>query len=66
VTHVTTGQFLFGFVLAAIIGGAVWIHADRNGSKNPTAWAISVTLFLAIALPIYLIRNYRRRRRGNV
>jgi biotin transporter BioY len=62
----TTGQFLFGFVLAAVVGGAVWIHADKHGSKHPTAWGISVTLFLAIALPIYLIRNHRRRRRGNV
>lgn len=60
--HVSTAQFFLGFAIAAVAGGAVWIHADRNGSKNPTAWAISVTLFLAIALPVYLIRNWRRKR----
>ncbi len=63
--HVSTTQFLLGFAIAAVAGGAVWIHADRHGSKNPTAWAISVTLFLAIALPVYLIRNrWLRRRNG--
>ena len=58
-------QFLFGFAIAAVVGGAVWIHADRNGSKHPTAWALSVTFFLAIALPVYLIRNrWLRRKKG--
>lgn len=57
-------EFLVAFAIAAIIGGAVWIHADRNGSKHPTAWAISVVLFLAIALPVYLIHFRRSRRRS--
>ncbi len=58
-------QFLVGLAIAAVVGGAVWIHADRNGSKHPTAWAMSVTFFLAIALPVYLIRNRLRKKRGN-
>lgn len=63
--HVSTAQFLFGFAVAAVIGGAVWIHADRHGSKHPTAWALSVTFFLAIALPVYLIRTrWLRRKKG--
>ena len=59
----STAEFLIAFALAAIAGGAVWIHADRHGSRHPTAWAISVVLFLAIALPIYAL-HVRRSRRG--
>jgi hypothetical protein len=59
---VSNTQFLVAFALAAIIGGAVWIHADRHGSKHPTAWGICVVLFLGIALPVYLIHVQRNRR----
>jgi hypothetical protein len=55
-------QFLVGFALAAVIGAAVWIHADRHGSKHPTAWGICVVLFLGIALPVYVIHVHRSRR----
>jgi len=66
VAHPTTPQFLIGFAFAAVAGAVVWIHADRNGSKHATAWAMSVVLFLAIALPVYVIhvRRLRNRRRG--
>ena len=60
--NVSTPQFLVGFALAAVIGGAVWVHADRHGSKHPTAWAMCVVLFLGIALPVYLIHVHRTRR----
>ena len=59
---VSNTQFLVAFALAAFIGGAVWIHADRHGSKHPTAWGICVVLFLGIALPVYLIHVHRNRR----
>ena len=59
---VSNTQFLVAFALAAIIGGAVWIHADRHGSKHATAWAMCVVLFLALALPAYLIHVNRSRR----
>jgi hypothetical protein len=65
--HLSTPQFLAGFVLAAIVGAAVFIHADRNGSKHPTAWACAVFLFLGIALPVYVIHVRRSgRARGGV
>jgi hypothetical protein len=60
--NVSSSQFLVGFALAAVIGGAVWIHADRLGSILPTAWAMCVVLFLGIALPVYLIHVHRTRR----
>ncbi len=60
--NVSNTQFLIGFGLAAIIGGAVWVHADRHGSKHPTAWAMCIVFFLGIALPVYLIHYHRTRR----
>jgi hypothetical protein len=65
VVRFSSPEFLVGLAIAAVVGGAVWIHADRHGSKHPTAWAMSVTLFLAIALPVYLIRNRWRKNRGS-
>jgi membrane protein implicated in regulation of membrane protease activity len=59
----TNAEFLLAFAFLAVIGGAVWVHADRNGSRHPTAWAMSVVLFLAVALPAYLIHVRRTRRR---
>jgi hypothetical protein len=64
VGHPTNTQFLIAFAIDAIVGAAVWIHADRNGIRHQTAWALFVVLFLAIALPIYVI--YVRRRRAGV
>jgi len=61
-THLTNGQFLIAFAIDAVAGGAVWIHADRNRIKHPTAWAFAVVLFLIVALPAYLLYVRRRRR----
>jgi hypothetical protein len=56
-------QFLLAFTIATTAGIAVFLHADRNGSRHTTAWGICVFLFLAIALPVYLIHVRRTRRR---
>ncbi len=61
-THLTTAQFLVGFAIAAVVGGAVFLHADRNRIRHPTAWASAVFLALAIALPLYVIHVARTRR----
>jgi Flp pilus assembly protein TadB len=61
--HATTAQFLLAFVVGAVVGAAVFVHADKNGSRHPTAWAFSVFLFLAVALPVYVIHVRRNRRR---
>jgi hypothetical protein len=39
----------------------VFLHADRNGSRHPTAWAIAV-FFIPLVLAIYFIRVYRIRK----
>jgi hypothetical protein len=60
---VSNVQFLVAFTVATTAGIAVFLHADRHGSKHTTAWGISVFLFLGIALPAYLIHVRRTRRR---
>jgi hypothetical protein len=61
-THPSTAQFLIGFALAAVAGGAVFLHAERNSIRHPTAWASAVFLFLILALPAYLFHVRRTRR----
>jgi len=55
VGHATNAQFLIAFAIDAVVGAAVWLHADRNGIRHQTAWAISVFLFLIVALPVYIV-----------
>jgi phage shock protein PspC (stress-responsive transcriptional regulator) len=65
VTHPTNGQFLAAFVLGVVAGAGVFLHADKNGIRHPTAWACTVFI-LPITLLAYLIyvRRVRRGRRG--
>jgi Flp pilus assembly protein TadB len=63
VGHPTTTQFLAAFAIAAAAGTAVFFHAERNKIKHPSAWASAVFLFLAIGLPLYVLK-VRRVRRG--
>ncbi len=62
--HPTNAQVLVAFAIDAVIGAAVWIHADRNGIRHQTAWALFVVFFLLIALPVYVIYFRRHRRPG--
>ena len=61
--HLTSAQFLVAFVIAAGAGTAVFFHAERNHIKHPSLWASAVFLFLAVGLPLYLLK-VRRTRRG--
>lgn len=58
----STVEFLAAFVIAAAAGTAVFFHAERNRIKHPSAWASAVFLFLAVALPLYLLHVRRVRR----
>jgi len=58
----STVEFLAAFVIAAGAGTAVFFHADRNKIKHPSGWASAVFLFLAVALPLYLVHVRRVRR----
>jgi hypothetical protein len=58
-------QFLVAFAIATAAGTAVFFHAERNGIRHPSLWASAVLLFLAIALPLYVLHVRRvRRARG--
>jgi hypothetical protein len=61
IAHITAAQFLVSYVVGAIGGVIVFLHADRNGSRHPTAWAIAV-FFIPLVLAIYFIRVYRIRK----
>jgi len=62
--HPTNAEFLIAFVIAAVAGALVFLHADRHGIKHPTAWACFTFLFLAVGLPAYLIHVRLMRSRG--
>lgn len=60
----TTGQFVTAWLIDTAAAIAVFLHADRHGSRHATAWGICVFLALVIALPVYLLhRRITRRRR---
>jgi hypothetical protein len=63
VANPSSAQFLVAFAIDAVVGGAVWVHADRNGIRHQTPWALFVVFFLLIALPIYVLYVRRERRR---
>ena len=65
-SQLSNSEFLVAFAIAAAAGTAVFFHAERNRIKHPSAWASAVFLFLAIALPFYVVHVRRvRRARGS-
>jgi hypothetical protein len=60
---ISTADFLVAYAVATAAGVAVFLHADRHGSRHTTAWGIGVFLFLGLVLPIYVIHVIRTRRR---
>jgi membrane protein implicated in regulation of membrane protease activity len=59
--ELTTPEFLLAWAVAGGAGIAVFLHANRHGVRHATAWGAGVFLFLALALPLYVI-HYRRQR----
>ena len=58
----TFGEFLFVVALAAVASMAVFAHASRHGNKHATAWGVATFLFAAVAVPLYFLRYWFRRR----
>lgn len=56
--------FVIAVVIAAAISLGVFAHADRHGSRHATAWGIAAFLAAGIAVPLYFIRYWARRRRS--
>ena len=58
-------QFILAAIIAACVAAVVTAHAERNHIKHPLRWGSAVFLFLAIALPLYVVHVRRvRRQRG--
>lgn len=58
-----TLTFLVAVALAAAVSMAVYAHAERHGSKHPTAWGIAAFLMAGVVVPVYFLRYWLRRRR---
>ena len=57
------GEFLFVVSLAAVASMAVFAHASKNGNKHATAWGVATFLAAALAVPLYFLRYWMRKRR---
>jgi uncharacterized membrane protein YdjX (TVP38/TMEM64 family) len=55
-------QFTLAVALAALLATAVFAHASRHGSRHATAWGVATFLFAGIAVPVYFVRYWLRRR----
>jgi hypothetical protein len=60
----STSTFLVAWAIDAAAAIAVFVHADKRGSKHATAWGAGVFLFLIPVLPIYIFRSRRSTRGG--
>ncbi len=49
-------------MLAGLISAAVFLHAERHGSKHATAWGICTFLLAAVTVPVYLLHYLSTRR----
>jgi hypothetical protein len=54
--------FLVAVALAALISTGVFAHASRHGSRHATAWGVAAFLAAGVAVPVYFIRYWARRR----
>lgn len=61
-TDLSPVEFVIAVVVAALLAMAVFAHASRHDSRHPTAWGVATFLFAGIAVPVYFVRYYLRRR----
>ena len=61
-TTFTTGQFVAAWAIDTAAAIAVFLHANKHGSRHATSWGIGVFLFLIVFLPAYLVHTRLRRR----
>lgn len=50
-------NFVVAVILAAGLAMLIFRHADRHGSRHPTAWGLFTFLAALIAIPLYFL-NY--------
>jgi len=54
--------FVLAVAIAAAISVGVFAHASRHGSRHPTAWGVAAFLAAGVAVPVYFIHHWTRRR----
>jgi hypothetical protein len=57
------GAFAIAVAIDAVLATLVFRHADRRGNQHATAWGVFTFLAAAIAIPVYLIAYWLKRRR---
>ena len=62
--NLSTADIVFAWAVASSVAVAVFLHANKRGSKHATAWGIGVFLFLAIVLPVYVVHSLRTKTSG--
>lgn len=55
-------SFVAAVAVAALISIGLFAHASKHGSRHATAWGLAAFLAAAIAVPVYFIRYWTRRR----
>ncbi|HEY6053876.1 MAG TPA: hypothetical protein VIU86_08075 [Gaiellaceae bacterium] len=58
---ITPTDFILAWAIATVVAVAVFLHANRHGSKHATAWGVGVFLFMIVVLPAYLVHTWGRR-----
>jgi Flp pilus assembly protein TadB len=64
VQSVATSEFLIAWAIDTGAAIAVFLHANKRGSRHATAWGIGVFLALIVFLPAYLLRSRSARRQS--
>jgi hypothetical protein len=54
--------FLFAVAVDAVLSLLIYRHAERRGSRHPTAWGVLTFLFAGITIPLYWLHYLRSRR----
>ena len=66
VRHPSTGVVVAEFILGTVVAIALFLHADKNGSKHPTAWAFLSFLAPGPVVIAYLVHRRMLRRRKSL
>jgi len=62
-TSIDTTTFLVAWALGGAASIAVFLHANKHGSRHATAWGVGVFLFFGLVAPIYVIHHRIARRK---
>ncbi len=56
-------SFLVAVVIAAGLAMLIFRHADKHGSRHPTAWGLFTFLMAILAIPLYFLNYWMTRGR---